>query len=142
MRHFAQLFLCATAFAVAGGCDSVQDQTIEVALNHGYAPAGAIKVRLHELQNCQGSFQETTATSSGHARFTRTTEIGGVGVITDELSVCLQSHGTWTPLLSSVHGPAPALIEVTCELSPPTPQCHVAFDGRPQEDLGTERHDT
>jgi hypothetical protein len=141
MRVVARALLGTTILAIAG-CDSVQDQTIVVALTRGAAPAASLKVRLHALQNCQGSFEEATAASDGHARFVRTVEIGGVGVITDELSVCVELGRSWVPLLSSLHGPAPALIEVNCDLDLSTPRCLVAFDGRPQEDLGTEGHDT
>jgi hypothetical protein len=141
MHPLAMLLLGTAMFAILG-CDTVQDQTVAVALSRGALPAVAAKVRLYPLQNCLGSFQELTTSSDGRVQFVRTAEIGGVGVITDELSVCIESGVSWTPLLSSLHGPAPALIELSCDLGAPIPRCSVAFDGRPQDDLSTERHDT
>lgn len=72
-------------------------------------------VRLDAAQSCQGPFQENTL-REGRTAFSRTVEIGGVGVITDELPVCLGAGDVWMPFLSSLHGPAPARIDITCDL--------------------------
>jgi len=74
-------------------------------------------------------------------RFTRNVEVGGIDVITDELSVCVNSSGEWKPIFSSLHGPAPILLELKCEVDTPSGTCASSFDGQPFEEPNTDGHD-
>lgn len=127
--NFVVLSTVALVALGLSGCDKRQAQTVSVALTRGGIPVAGDDVRLYAGQSCQGPFQENTL-REGKAAFSRTVEIGGVGVITDELSVCLGVGGAWTPLFSSLHGPAPDRIEITCDLDKAERPCVTRFNGR------------
>jgi hypothetical protein len=128
MKFPALLTVALIALGLSG-CDKRQEQTVSVAVMRSGAQVAVGDVRLYAAQSCQGSFQEQTL-REGKVAFSRTVEIGGVGVITDELSVCLGTGETWAPLFSSLHGPAPERIDIACDLDKSEPQCTASFDGR------------
>ena len=121
-------------------CDKRQEQTISVAITRSGAPLAGGDVRLYAARNCQGSYQASTL-REGKASFSRAVEIGGVGVITDELSVCLGTGGAWMPLFSSLHGPAPGLIDIACDLDRAARQCNARFDGRTLDESSENEDD-
>ena len=105
-------------------------QTISVLLSDAAGPARHLEVRLYKQQHCQGEHESATTSDIGRVRFSRPVEIGGHGVITDELSICVRFADSWTPIFSSLHGPAPMLIETKCALTHREPSCFTSFDGR------------
>jgi hypothetical protein len=111
------------------GCDKRQEQTVSVAITRNGSPVVNGDVRLYAAESCKGPFQ-TNALREGKVSFSRTVEIGGVGVITDALSVCLGAGEAWVPLFSSLHGPAPERIEIACDLAKAERRCTTRFDGR------------
>jgi hypothetical protein len=123
------------------GCDKQQQQTVSITLTRDTHPLAGVDVRLYAEQDCKGTFQSGKTSDEGQVRFTRNVEIGGVGVITDELSVCINSSGEWRPLFSSLHGPAPALLELKCTMDTPPGSCASSFDGQPFEEPNTDGHD-
>jgi hypothetical protein len=131
-----------SAALICGGCDKTHSQTVELALVKDSNPVPAMAVRLFTAQGCAGTYQDATTSADGRARFLRTVEIGGIGVITDELSVCIPSGSTWQQLYGSLHGPAPKLIELRCDLSNSESKCTETFDGRLMTDSNSDEHDT
>jgi hypothetical protein len=120
------------------GCDKRQEQTVSVAITRNGSPVANGDVRLYAAERCKGSFQAKTL-REGKVSFSRTVEIGGVGVVTDALSVCLGAGEAWVPLFSSLHGPAPERIEIACDLAKGERKCTTRFDGRKlDEPLGHE----
>lgn len=123
------------AFVLAGlalsGCDARQVQRVAVVVARGELPVSGIEVRLYRLQQCQGSYEHRTLGTDGTAVFARKVELGTIDVITDELSVCAEIDGVWRPLFSSLHGPAPSRIDISCDLSKTDLECASRFDGRP-----------
>lgn len=122
--------LVAAAIASAllvSACDRTQQQSVVVEIGAPQAPAS---VRLYSRALCDGSYVEQRLSASRRASFTRNVEVGGIAVITDELSVCVPAGERWKPLFSSVHGPAPRSISIQCESVTEPGQCRVQFDGR------------
>ena len=141
MRPVAPIAALAAAL-VCGACDRTQQQTVELTLVSGSQPVPAMEVRLYAAQECAGPSQDAVTSADGQARFVRTVEIGGIGVITDEVSVCIHSGSTWEQLYGSLHGPAPTLIELKCDLTTSIPRCTESFDGRLMTDGSSDEHDT
>jgi len=115
--------------AALSGCDKRQEQTVSVTITRSGSPVVNGDVRLYTAQSCKGSFLAYTL-REGKSSFLRKVEMGGVGVITDELSVCLGVGEAWMPLFSSLHGPAPGRIDIACDLDKTERQCITRFDGR------------
>ena len=139
--QFGPFMATLTATVMAAGCDTTQQQSVVLTLSDGPAPIQAMAVRLYATQECAGSFQSSTTSTDGQVRFARTVEIGGVGVITDEISLCIPSGSTWRQVYGTLHGPAPRLMELKCDLSKPDPTCSETFDGRPMQDASSGEHD-
>jgi hypothetical protein len=118
-----------------------QEQRVAVKITHGEAAASDLEVRLYQQQQCQGAFEHRALAKDGTATFSRIVEIGGLGVITDELSVCVESKGNWQPLFLSFHAPAPALIEIACDLDSRERRCATKFDGRPLDEFIDDEDD-
>ena len=120
-------------------CDKRFEKQVVAVATRGAAPASVVEVRLYRLQQCQGEYESSTLATDGAATFKRTVELGRLGVITDELSVCVEVAGSWKPLFSSLHGPAPMRIDIACDFGKVDPQCSTQFDGRPlDEPSGSE----
>jgi hypothetical protein len=134
-----------SAVALAGlaltGCDKRQEQTVSVAITRGGSPVAGVDVRLYATQNCQGSYEGSTLNEDGKTAFSRTVEIGGVGVTTDELSICIGAGNDWTPLFSSLHGPAPGRIDIACDLAKEKGKCTTQFDDRPLDQPSEDEDD-
>jgi hypothetical protein len=137
----ATIAAVALACLALTGCDKRKEQQVAVAVTRGGNPASGVEVRLYPQQQCQGTYEQGVLAADGTIAFSRTVEIGGVGVITDELSVCLAVDGTWKPLFSSLHGPAPGRIDITCDLSKVERQCSTKFDGRPLDEPSADTND-
>ena len=117
------------------GCDKLREQLVVVGATRDGSAVAGLEVRLFQKQQCQGTYAQRALGADGVATFSRTVEIGGLGVITDELSVCVSDQGAWKPLFSSFHGPAPARIDITCDFGDSTLECKTRFDGRPLDEF-------
>ena len=140
MRTLGLLLAAAFTFGTSG-CDKHQQQIVSITLTRDTRPLPGADVRLHAGQNCKGSFQSGKTSDEGQVRFTRNVEMGGISVITDELSVCVNSSGNWESIFSSLHGPAPRLLELKCTVDTPPGNCASSFDGQPFEEPNTGGHD-
>jgi hypothetical protein len=135
-------FLLAVAFTLGiAGCDKQRQQTVSIALSREAKPYSGADVRLHAQQNCQGPFQSAQTSQEGQVHFTRLVEVGGIGVITDELSVCVNPSGSWISIFSSLHGPAPEVLMLKCEVEASSGSCAASFDGQPFEKPDSDAHD-
>ena len=115
---------------VLTACDrpATQHVTATLALN-GEALSGTA-VRLYLERNCRGEYLESMSSEMGVADWSRTVTIGGIDVVTDEISLCVPKNDGWRELYWSRHGPAPRTIEMDCDLARAEADiCEVKMDG-------------
>lgn len=105
------------------GCDREIPQQVIVRLPAEVAHSA--EVVLFDSLECSGEAVALSANDPGVLRFKTESTRGGVGVVTQELSLCIRANGDWTRLWSSRHGGGATLIEVSC--SSLTADCEDAF---------------
>jgi hypothetical protein len=138
----APLLLLAVPLTIGiAGCDKQQQQTVSIWLSREAQPFSGADLRLHAQRDCQGPFQSAQTSAEGEAHFLRSVEIGGIGVVTDELSICVNLAGNWIPIFSSLHGPAPEVLALKCEVDAFSGRCASSFDGQPFEEWVSDAHD-
>jgi hypothetical protein len=112
------------------GCDKPATQHITATLALNGEPLGGAAVRLYFERHCRGEFLESMSSNVGVADWSRTVTIGGIDVVTDEISLCVPKSDGWRELYWSRHGPAPRRIEMYCDVArAEAAACEVKMDG-------------
>jgi hypothetical protein len=70
------------------GCDKPATQHVTATLALNGEPLSGTAVRLYLERNCRGEYLEATSSDVGVADWSRTVTIGGIDVVTDEISLC------------------------------------------------------
>ncbi len=109
---------CAAVLLVASvlqGCDKDVPQTIELTVAQQFADPGV--TGLFSSLDCSG---ERIPSVHANARivFATTSIRGGIGVVTQELSVCVHDEESWRAVWSSRHGGGARLIRIDCTALP------------------------
>jgi len=91
-KHFPCLLLAAASL-VNTGCDREVAQIVTVDVAE-WTPAPQA-VRLYAAPECTGEFLIATNPSRGKFMFRTSSTKGGVGVVTQELSLCHELEGHW-----------------------------------------------
>jgi hypothetical protein len=111
-------------------CDRSFTQKVTAKLSQDGQPLAGTSLRLYAEAQCQGKYLESVSSHAGLAQWSRPAEIGGIAVVTDELSLCIAGPAGWTQLYWSLHGPAPRSIELDCDLArSPAKACVAKMDG-------------
>lgn len=128
MKKPGMLFLSVMLVITLVSCDKQVRQTVVVRAN--VADASANSLWLTEADNCSAQRLSAGWYRDGVWIFNLSSTHGGVGVVTQELALCL--HGAnanaEVPAWHSVHGGGAPLIVLSCVMSESSP-CQMYQDG-------------
>lgn len=109
-------------------CDMQVPQEVVGTLIIGDAPATNVEVHLYAAEACEGAAMRASTNTGGEFRFTTESTRGGIGVVTQSLTLCVSNGAGEEKLWSSTHGGGAGRITLTCHLSPAEKKgCNDAF---------------
>ena len=100
------------------GCDAQVPQEIVGTLAVGDQPAANQDLWLYPAETCEGAAIQARTDASGTFRFSTESTRGGIGVVTQSLSLCIGDGAVREKLWSSTHGGGAGRITLTCYLAP------------------------
>jgi hypothetical protein len=91
-----QLISALTMSMLVAGCDTEFEQVVVVrVLNSQSQTAREVSLRYYAAANCTGAYVAASTSPTGEARFSRKAIRGGVGVLLEEPSICVEQEGAW-----------------------------------------------
>lgn len=125
MNQFA-LAVAALALPLLAACDRQISQTVIVRAN--LENAGLDSLWLAEADQCSGERIKPGWYRDGLWIFRLLSTRGGVGVVTQELALCVNGAAQPTKAWHSVHGGGAPLLVLSCVIGEPQP-CRMYQDG-------------
>lgn len=104
-------------FLLLAACDSQVPQDVVGTLSNGSEPAARVEVHLHLAETCDGPAEHTTTDESGGFSFKTESTSGGIGVVTQSLTLCINDPSGQKMLWSSTHGGGASRITLKCNLT-------------------------
>jgi hypothetical protein len=100
------------------------------ALSAGNPLAGIpVRILIDQGAKCDGDGHDLTTDGRGVAALSHVARLGTLEVQMQSVAVCLPDEGAWILAWSSHHGPPPARLSVTCDVTDPSaPSCEASFD--------------
>lgn len=98
---------------VVAGCDRRIQQVVLVDVSDWHE--GPKAFRLHSIVDCSGEFLQAIRLSRTKFEFRTDSTKGGIGVVTQELSLCYEVEGRWNQVWWSRHGGGARQIKIWCE---------------------------
>lgn len=95
------------------GCNTEIPQ--EVSVKFVEEPEASEIVALFESLECSGNYLPARVVSNGEYVFITKSVRGGIGVVTQELALCVQRGSQWNLIWSGLHGGGAKRIEILCE---------------------------
>jgi hypothetical protein len=97
------------------GCDEQVPQLVTGSLSLKEGIAANRTLRLYASHpNCEGTFAESRTDAAGHFSFRIESTRGGVSVVTQPMTLCVEQSGKWTPLWATIIGGGAKRITLTC----------------------------
>jgi len=111
--RYLRILVVVVSIFFATGCDTLITQKVLVNVGDWVGPPESI--RFHANIGCAGNYIEVMRSSDKTYAFTTDSIRGGVGVVTQELTLCFLSDGEWRPFWSSRHGGGAKEILIKCD---------------------------
>jgi hypothetical protein len=105
----------AAALLLLSACDTQVLQEVVGTVSTGSEPAASLELRLYSAETCDGPVLATTTDEHGDFRLQTESTRGGVGVVTQSLTLCVNEGSKLKVLWSSTHGGGASRISLTCD---------------------------